>query len=321
MVKLFHRVALHAAAVIGASALIVGCATAQSSGTSGGSIDARIKVLPAKATWPQVPAQAPAKDGIASLPGGARLYYWDTGGNGEPIVLLHAATGSAASWEYQQPVLAKAGYRVIAYSRRGSYKSEPTPAGGNSGSAAGDLQELVEYLKLDRFHLVSTAAGGFVAWDYATSHQDKLLSITVANSLGGIEDEEYGKLLRAMLPSSFNQLPPDFRELGPSYRIGNRPGVEQWLHLHELAGGGMGQPQAKLNKVTWDSVAALRVPVLVLTGDADLYFPPWSLREFVRRIPNAEGVIIGEVGHSASWEQPEHFNRELLAFLRKHARR
>src|SRR4051812_19443924 len=67
-----------------------------------------------------IPAQAPAKDGMAQLPG-ARLGYWDTGGDGAPIVLLHPATGSALIWEYQQPVFAKAGYRVIAYSRRGHH--------------------------------------------------------------------------------------------------------------------------------------------------------------------------------------------------------
>src|SRR5688572_14304892 len=64
-----------------------------------------------------IPAQAPAKDGMAQIPD-TRLWYWDTGGQGVPIVLLHPATGSALIWGYQQPVFANAGYRVIAYSRR-----------------------------------------------------------------------------------------------------------------------------------------------------------------------------------------------------------
>src|SRR5262245_48728746 len=71
-----------------------------------------------------LPTQAPAKQGIAQPPG-TRLAYWDTGGDGQPIVLLHPATGSALIWGYQQPVFARAGYRVIAYSRRGHHNSEP----------------------------------------------------------------------------------------------------------------------------------------------------------------------------------------------------
>src|SRR5215471_13815805 len=44
-----------------------------------------------------IPAQVPAKDGVAQIPE-TRLWYWDTGGPGVPIVLLHPATGSALIW-------------------------------------------------------------------------------------------------------------------------------------------------------------------------------------------------------------------------------
>ena len=71
-----------------------------------------------------IPAQAPAKEGVAQIPD-TRLWYWDTGGTGVPIVLAHPATGSGLIWGYQQPVFAKAGYRVIGYSRRGYINSAP----------------------------------------------------------------------------------------------------------------------------------------------------------------------------------------------------
>ena len=70
-----------------------------------------------------LPAQVAAHEAMAELPG-ARLWFWDTGGTGTPVVLLHPASGSALIWGYQQPVFAKAGYRVIAYSRRGYFNSE-----------------------------------------------------------------------------------------------------------------------------------------------------------------------------------------------------
>src|SRR6516164_10016249 len=71
-----------------------------------------------------VPAQAPAKEALAGV-NDTHLWYWDTGGQGEPVVLLHPASGSGLIWLYQQPVFAKAGYRVISYSRRGYYGSAP----------------------------------------------------------------------------------------------------------------------------------------------------------------------------------------------------
>jgi pimeloyl-ACP methyl ester carboxylesterase len=274
-----------------------------------------MRTLPAQTSWSPAPEQAPVTERIAALPGGARLWYWDTGGDGDVIVLVHAASGSGAFWEYQQPVLARAGYRVIGYSTRGHYRSDPSPQ-GNPGTGSGDLHELVDYLKLGRFHLVGTAAGAGLCLDYAVSHADRLLSLTYANSLGGIQDEAYGNVLKALLPANFHQLPVDFRELGPSYRAGYRAGVERWMSLHEQSSFA-GQPYA--NKLTWAGLQALRVPMLLLTGDADPYMPPSTLRDFfVRHLPHAEAAILSESGHSGFWEQPQAFNAELLRFLQKH---
>jgi pimeloyl-ACP methyl ester carboxylesterase len=73
-----------------------------------------------------LPAPVPATEALATLPD-TRLWYWDTGGEGIPVVLVHPATGSALIWGYQQPAFAKAGYRVIGYSRRSYYGSDPLP--------------------------------------------------------------------------------------------------------------------------------------------------------------------------------------------------
>ena len=43
-----------------------------------------------------LPAQAPAKQGVAKLPGGASLFYWDTGGEG-PTVIFSPVKASSAS--------------------------------------------------------------------------------------------------------------------------------------------------------------------------------------------------------------------------------
>src|ERR1043166_10279368 len=95
-----------------------------------------------------------------------RVNFTDTGGNGVPVVLLHAATGSVLSWEHQTPAFVKAGYRVIAFDRRGWGKTT-SDAGAIPGTAADDLISLMDSLHIDRFHLVGTAAGGFVTLDTA----------------------------------------------------------------------------------------------------------------------------------------------------------
>jgi non-heme chloroperoxidase len=43
----------------------------------------------------------------------------DSGGTGDPIILLHANTGTAENWQKQAPALVQARYRVIAFDRPG----------------------------------------------------------------------------------------------------------------------------------------------------------------------------------------------------------
>jgi pimeloyl-ACP methyl ester carboxylesterase len=224
-------------------------------------------------------------------------------------------------WEYQLPAFTATGYRVVAYDRRGFGRSVIDRAGVQPGTGADDLQALVDHLGIDRFHLVGTAAGGFVALDFAVSFPQRLRSLVVANSIGGVQDEDYLELGRRIRPTpQFDALPPDFRELGPSYRAANPGGTERWLELERTsrAAGSPPPAQAMRNRITFASLEGIKVPTLLLTGDADLYAPPAVLRLFSGRIKNSESVIVPEAGHSAYWEQPEIFNRAVLEFVRKH---
>jgi pimeloyl-ACP methyl ester carboxylesterase len=121
-------------------------------------------------------------------------------------------------------------------------------------------------------------------------------------------------------PQHFNQLPLDFRELGPSYRAAEPAGVARWLALSEKeqASAGATTRDGGNVEVTWAKLEKLKVPTLLMTGDADLYTPPSVLRMFAARMPHAETAVIPETGHSSYWESPEAFNRTVLAFIRKH---
>jgi pimeloyl-ACP methyl ester carboxylesterase len=273
-----------------------------------------------QSSWFPEPPQQPAREDTVQLPGGANLWYWDTEGSGEAIVLLHPATGSAAIWGYQQPVLAKAGYRVIGYSRRGHYRS----GAGNPerpGTGTHDLRELLDHLGIARAHLVGSAAGGFVPPDFALSFPDRVRTMTLACTLAGVQDAEFVRATQRILPPGFYDMPPDFRELSASYRAAYPQGVARWLELERIASSGVRVRQESINSLQWSDFVRIRVPTLLMTGDADLYMPPARMSELARHIRDSEYAVIADAGHSAYWEQPEAFNRTLLAFLAKHVHR
>jgi pimeloyl-ACP methyl ester carboxylesterase len=63
-----------------------------------------------------------------------------------------------------------------------------------------------------------------------------------------------------------------------------------------------------------DSLAALKVPTLVLAGAKDEPFLA-ATDYMASKIPGATKVIIPDAGHAANIDQPEVFNRAVLEFL------
>ena len=187
------------------------------------------------------------------------------------------------------------------------------------GTAADDLIALMDSLHLDRVHLVGTAAGGFVTLDTALSFPKRLRSIVVANSIGGVQDPEFLELGRRLRPAPFAAMPPELREVSPSYRASNPNGTAQWIAM-EKASRPAGQVPAQplKNATTFAALESIRVPTLLLTGGADMFAPPPVLKMFAMHMKHAETVVVPEAGHSTYWEQPEAFNRAVLNFIRKH---
>ncbi len=237
------------------------------------------------------------------------------------MVFLHANTGSSRVWEYQIPAFSAAGYRFIAFDRRGWGRTEidSTPPPVNI-SSADDLLGLLDFLKIDRVHLIGTAGGAFVALDFALSYPQRLRSLVVANSIGGVQDPDFLELGRRLRPPQFDSLPPEIREVSPAYRAANPEGTQRWVDLEKVSRppGPPAPAQALKNRLTFSLLETIKTPTLLLTGGADMYAPPAVLRLFAERIKNSESVIIPDAGHSTYWEQPEAFNRAVLDFIAKH---
>lgn len=259
------------------------------------------------------------EDGVMSyarLPG-VDLWYNDSGGGGTPLIFLHAASGACESWVYQVPVFTAAGYRCIAYDRCGWGRSKPAPSGEQPGFVSGDLQGFVDHLGLDRFHLVATAAGGIGGLDFALVCPERVLSLVVASSIGGVQDPEYLEVQHRLRPPEIQALPVELRELGPSYRALNPEGTRQWMDIERSSRreDSHGPSQPLRQPMTFERLETMRVPVLVLAGEADLLSPPALMRLLAAHIPGCQFVTVPEAGHAAFWEQPEIWNRIVLEFL------
>jgi pimeloyl-ACP methyl ester carboxylesterase len=254
----------------------------------------------------------------AELPG-VKLWFTDTGGTGVPLVLLHPHTGTSAIWESQDKSFSRAGYRVIAFDRRGWGKSIANPATGpQPGSIAGDLDALADHLKLDTFHLLGVAAGGFAALDYAAWRPERLRSLVIGASTGQVVDKEIADFIARIEIPNIRKLPAVYREVGPSYRGANPEGTKRWTEIDEHARqpGASDQPSRTPN--TFAKIATIPTPTLVITADADLLAPPALMRIWATHLKNHEWAVVSDAGHAIEWEQPDVFNEKVLEFVKRH---
>jgi len=253
-------------------------------------------------------------EGFAEI-ASTRLWYWDTGGSGEAVILCHPASQSCQIWEYQRDVLVDAGFRVIAYSRRGHYRSE-WGAAEDPGTTVDDLLALVDYLNIGRAHVLGAAAGGITATGFAVAHSDRVATLILAGTIVAPAEDDWRALYgRLGIQEVRDAVSTEFLELGPTYRASNPEGVKRFAELGKwsLAAGSLKQPLGV--NVSWADLEQLVTPTLLVTGEADLFAPPPLQSLVAGHLRNHHIEKIREAGHAAYWEAPKTFNAIVLNFL------
>jgi pimeloyl-ACP methyl ester carboxylesterase len=118
--------------------------------------------------------------------------------DGEVIVLLHGFPASPACWDGVVPLLADAGYRVLAPDQRG-YSPGARPPGRRAYALdrlAGDVVALADAAGAGKVHVVGHDLGAVVAWCLAAWHPELLFSVT---SLGTPHGQAF---LRSLVSST-----------------------------------------------------------------------------------------------------------------------
>ena len=108
-----------------------------------------------------------------------RLHIEDSGGSGRPVVLIHGWPLSAQAWEPQVSVLRAAGYRVVAYDRRGFGRSDKPESGYGYDTLADDLQRVMDQCDLQDVTLVGFSMGGGEVARYIARHGESRLHSVV----------------------------------------------------------------------------------------------------------------------------------------------
>jgi len=264
------------------------------------------------------------------------LYYEDHG-SGQPVVLIHGYPLSSASWEKQVPALLDAGYRVIAYDRRGFGKSSQPTSGYNYDTFAEDLHQLVRHLKLRDFVLVGFSMGGGEVARYIGKHGSKDVSKAViiggvppfllktGDNPEGVDGSVFEGIKKAVAADRYAFFTEFFKNFyNTDVHLGKR--VSEQAIQANWNTAAIASAHASLACVpTWhedfrQDVAKIDVPTLVIHGDSDRIVPISAAgHRTAQLVKGAELVVIKDGPHNVAWTHAEEVNNALAQFLAKPA--
>jgi non-heme chloroperoxidase len=264
--------------------------------------------------------------------GNIDLYYEDHG-SGKPVVLIHGWPLSGASWEKQTAALLAAGYRVIAYDRRGFGRSSKPSTGYDYDTFAGDLQKLLTKLNLSDCALVGfSMGGGEVARYLGTFGSERVTKavfiasvppflLKTANNPEGVDGSVFEGIKKAIVadrPAFLSAFLANFYNVDV---LGGKSISDQVIQYNWNVGVGASA------KGTLDCVSAwvtdfrndlprVDVPALVIHGDADRILPLAASGARTQKLVKGARLVVVEGGpHGLTWTHAEKVNRELLDFL------
>lgn len=242
--------------------------------------------------------------------------HYQSFGQGTPIIFVHGFSLDSRMWGPQVEVFSKT-HQVITYDMRG-FGQSPIPVEPHRHHE--DLHNLVEHLKLDKFHLVGLSLGGEIAIDYALTHQDTLLSLTLTDSsLGGypstVDWRVYAKEqgLEQAKDNWLNHKVFATAKSKPDVYSQLRRMVDDYSGWHWLNS----DPRIKLNPPTIDRLSEIQVATQIMLGEQDLDYYHSIADILADKIPSSELEYISDSGHMVNLESPEEFNLLIRKFIER----
>jgi len=249
--------------------------------------------------------------------------YYESTGEGSPLLFIHGLGSSTRDWENQVPYFSRH-YKVIAYDVRGHGKSDK-PAGPYSiPQFASDAVGLLKGLGIGKVNVVGISMGGMIAFQMAVDAPDLIRSLAIVNSAPELVLRTHKERVAIWQRQLIVRL-LGMRKMGEaiSKSLFPKPNqvelrekfVSRWADndsrsyldsLHGMVGWSVGN---RLEQITCPIVSII----------ADRYYTPIALKKAcVNKLSRAELVVIQDSGHATPTDQVETFNEALHSFLRKH---
>jgi pimeloyl-ACP methyl ester carboxylesterase len=270
------------------------------------------------------------------LPSGVDLYY-ESHGQGEPLILVPSTAYSGDVWKPSQMPLANT-LNLIFFDPRGCGRSIPIQEVFTIEQMAMDIVALMDHLKISSAHLLGHSMGGRIALSMTQNLPGRLKSLIMAASGSGPAARQGADCI----PGLPHRLVLELVELGfekfiyneicesdtfftDDYRRQHRDKVEEFYKLawttHAKLPEFIHLCMARHNFEGTHRLGDVKTPTLVLIGDADRSGSNHvaQSRVLADRIPGAVMKILNSQSHGFFWQAPDETNAVILDWVRQHS--
>jgi pimeloyl-ACP methyl ester carboxylesterase len=258
---------------------------------------------------------------------GVDLYY-ESQGEGPPLVLVHGSWVDHTNWQETAALLADS-YRVITYDRRGHSRSERPDGPTRRRENEDDLAALIEALGCAPAHVAANSYGGLIALGLAARRPELLLSVTAH------EPPAVSTMARSGLTAIADEVNATVREVIAGIAAGETEGPTRRFMEHVALGAGSWEMLPEAMRATcmanapafaaeqrdadWSSLdlAAVErapVPVLLTKGDASLPWFALALDCLAEGLPGARTATIAGAGHAPHVSHPAEYAKLVAGF-------
>ncbi|HEY4345163.1 MAG TPA: alpha/beta hydrolase [Parvibaculum sp.] len=232
---------------------------------------------------------------------GVRIYY-ETYGEGPPVLVLHGGTAFLETMHYQISALAK-NHLVIAPDSRGHGRSQDGDGPLHYTQMADDMLKLMDLLKIGKADVVGWSDGGNIGLILAMQHPDRIGRVVTSGANFDVAGLNSPPELDAD-PNGANMAPErDFyKRLAPD--------PQHWpVFYRKVLAMWASEPH-----ITLAELATIKSPVLVMAGEHDGIKRDHT-DALAKAIPGGQEYIVAGASHMAPIEKPGVVNAEIVKFL------
>jgi pimeloyl-ACP methyl ester carboxylesterase len=263
--------------------------------------------------------------------GAVELYYEVFGNPSDPTLLLVNGLGSQCI-NFKEPFCEKfaaQGFQVVRFDNRDVGLSSHLPDGPEYTLAdmADDGFAVLDAVGADRAHIAGWSMGGMIVQTMALAHPERVLSMTsVMSSPGGValaaEPDviaQFGAKPAKSRDEAIAQHIANINTWGsPAYREADRLSADAaaaYDRNFDSAGKGRQIAAVSRSGSRQEALRDLKVPSLVIHGDADRLVPIASGRLTHECIPGSKFEVVAGMGH----DYPPQLWDTVVELITKHA--